>query len=720
MLARLNISPRLAVAVAFPLAMLIALAGYDLSVKWVERTEMGRIGPLVDGVAKIGQLVHELQRERGGSSLFISSRGAQMREELQALRKRTDEQRSVAIAALSGLEPMAGNELRAAIARAMAAVRQFDARRTDIDALATTVPSAFAFFTESIVNLLNVTGEIAKTAGHGDLAMGIGSYVSLVTGKEQAGQERARGAAAIAARNLDAAEYGRLLGLKAAQDVFFATFLGSATKEQRDFFARTVAGPAVDNVERMRAAVVKGGLSGDLQGLDGKTWFDATTARIDLIKAVEDRVAADLAAVTAAAYEEANHALTILGAVMMAGVAIGLAVVITMARSITRPLAALRAAMEVLARGDIGLEVPGRDRRDEIGEMAKAVGVFKTNAIERLRLEAEQRDTQARAAAEKGAAEERRIADKQAAAEHEEAARKLAMRKLADEFEAAVGDIVETVSSASTELEAAAASLTKTADATQQLSGAVAAASTDASSNVHSVAAATEEIMSSPDPSGPVRRRARKPRQFWPNRTRGVFTRPRPSASIRTFDVRYDVRMGGPRTHGTGGQIVGREGAEREARQERPRQALRRRRRALAAGDRGQGRHGFQKLDLPIRRRRSPRAQDGAGPPRHREPRRGPRQGPPVPPATPRRHRPDRGEGRPACRRGARRHQGDILQGMRRRLHGRAPARMEERGAFAPVGTLDRDLRDPGARQPARGRHRHRARAQGDRAALER
>jgi methyl-accepting chemotaxis protein len=497
MLARLNISPRLAVAVAFPLAMLIALAGYDLSVKWVERTEMGRIGPLVDGVAKIGQLVHELQRERGGSSLFISSRGAQMREELQALRKRTDEQRSVAIAALSGLEPMAGNELRAAIARAMAAVRQFDARRTDIDALATTVPSAFAFFTESIVNLLNVTGEIAKTAGHGDLAMGIGSYVSLVTGKEQAGQERARGAAAIAARNLDAAEYGRLLGLKAAQDVFFATFLGSATKEQRDFFARTVAGPAVDNVERMRAAVVKGGLSGDLQGLDGKTWFDATTARIDLIKAVEDRVAADLAAVTAAAYEEANHALTILGAVMMAGVAIGLAVVITMARSITRPLAALRAAMEVLARGDIGLEVPGRDRRDEIGEMAKAVGVFKTNAIERLRLEAEQRDTQARAAAEKGAAEERRIADKQAAAEHEEAARKLAMRKLADEFEAAVGDIVETVSSASTELEAAAASLTKTADATQQLSGAVAAASTDASSNVHSVAAATEEIMSS-------------------------------------------------------------------------------------------------------------------------------------------------------------------------------------------------------------------------------
>jgi len=107
MLARLRISPRLVIAIAFPLAMLIALAGYDLSTKWAERVEMGRIGPLADGVAKIGQLVHELQRERGASSLFIGSKGAQMRDELPGLRKRTDEQRLSALAALSGLQATA-------------------------------------------------------------------------------------------------------------------------------------------------------------------------------------------------------------------------------------------------------------------------------------------------------------------------------------------------------------------------------------------------------------------------------------------------------------------------------------------------------------------------------------------------------------------------------------------------------------------------------------
>jgi len=360
-----------------------------------------------------------------------------------------------------------------------------------------TAPSLFGYFTETITKLLNVTSEIAKVAGQGDIAMAIGSYVSLVTGKEQAGQERARGATGISSGRLDAVDYGRLLGLRAAQDVFFATFLASATKGQRDFFAKTVSGSAVDDVERMRAAVVKGGLSGDMPGLDGKAWFNATTARIDLLKAVEDRVAADLAALTDNVYAQANRALYVLGIVMAAGIAISLAVIVIMARSITRPLTELQAAMGLLARGDTGLEVPGRDRGDEIGEMANAVEVFKANAIERARLEVEQREAEVRAAADRKAEEERVVAEKKVAAERDEATRKAATLKLADEFEAAVGAIIEAVSSASTELEAAAGTLTKTASTTQQLSTAVASASTQASSNVQSVASATEEMTSS-------------------------------------------------------------------------------------------------------------------------------------------------------------------------------------------------------------------------------
>jgi PAS domain S-box-containing protein len=75
--------------------------------------------------------------------------------------------------------------------------------------------------------------------------------------------------------------------------------------------------------------------------------------------------------------------------------------------------------------------------------------------------------------------------------------RKADMHKIAGDFEAAVGNIVETIASSATELEAAAGTLTHTADSAQQLSIAVASASEEASTNVQSVAAATEEMSSS-------------------------------------------------------------------------------------------------------------------------------------------------------------------------------------------------------------------------------
>jgi methyl-accepting chemotaxis protein len=145
------------------------------------------------------------------------------------------------------------------------------------------------------------------------------------------------------------------------------------------------------------------------------------------------------------------------------------------ARSITGPLQRMTAAMKDLAAGNVDASVPGLRRRDEIGEMAGAVEVFKSNAIARLTLENEQKETETRAMAR----------------------RKAEMSRMADDFEGAVGNIVDAVSSASTQLEASAATLSATADRAGGLATAVAAASGEASSNVRSVASATEEMSSS-------------------------------------------------------------------------------------------------------------------------------------------------------------------------------------------------------------------------------
>ncbi|MGA7803841.1 methyl-accepting chemotaxis protein [Bradyrhizobium sp.] len=152
-----------------------------------------------------------------------------------------------------------------------------------------------------------------------------------------------------------------------------------------------------------------------------------------------------------------------------------LAVSIIVARRITKPLRQMTTTMNALARGRLNVELAGIDRHDEVGEMAKAVEVFKSNAIARQALEIEGRDAEARAAA-------RRRAD---------------MRKMADDFESAVGEIVQTVSQASSELEASAGTLTTTAEHAREVTSQVAAASGEATSNVQSVASATEELSSS-------------------------------------------------------------------------------------------------------------------------------------------------------------------------------------------------------------------------------
>jgi methyl-accepting chemotaxis protein len=164
---------------------------------------------------------------------------------------------------------------------------------------------------------------------------------------------------------------------------------------------------------------------------------------------------------------------------------------------LARPIGHITQSMGVLAGGNTDAEIPYAARKDEIGRMAAAVRVFRDNMIANRRLEAEQKEAEARAAAERKATEEREFAQQKAAEEKAAAERKAAMHALADSFEKAVGNIIGTVSSASTELEAAATTLTKTADTTQQLAGTVAAASEQASANVHSVAASTDEMSSS-------------------------------------------------------------------------------------------------------------------------------------------------------------------------------------------------------------------------------
>lgn len=142
-------------------------------------------------------------------------------------------------------------------------------------------------------------------------------------------------------------------------------------------------------------------------------------------------------------------------------------------RRVAKTVASMTAAMRQLGEGRFDVVLPGLGRKDELGEMAAAVELFKLKAREKAQAEIDAKAEQDRAAAEQ------RQAD---------------IARLAGEFETAVGKVIDTVSSASSDLEASARSLTCTADHGRQLSVEVASSSEQASANVQLVATATGEM----------------------------------------------------------------------------------------------------------------------------------------------------------------------------------------------------------------------------------
>ena len=154
----------------------------------------------------------------------------------------------------------------------------------------------------------------------------------------------------------------------------------------------------------------------------------------------------------------------------------GIVVSFLIGRNISRPVVAMSKAMRELAVGNFDVQLPGLDRRDEVGQMAHAVEEFKVQAIAKA---------------------ERETAEREEKNRELQAARRVELHNLAESFETAVGNIIENVGSASSELENSAVILTKSSAATQQLSTVVAAASEETSTNVQSVASATEEMAGS-------------------------------------------------------------------------------------------------------------------------------------------------------------------------------------------------------------------------------
>ena len=223
-------------------------------------------------------------------------------------------------------------------------------------------------------------------------------------------------------------------------------------------------------------SLMSAGVAGSQQGARLAQYTDNEVKRTAALKTMENLgwtvvVDADQAEIDAPGKRVRNANIWASGVLLAL---LGLAIVLILER-IIRPLRKSTEIMRKLAEGDISVEVPALNRSDEIGEMAKAVQVFKDNAIRMREMQKEKEEAEHRTQEEK---------------------RKF-IEALSDDFGAQVKDVVEALSTAATEMQVTAEQMSSTAENANHQASGVATASRQATANVQTVAAAAEELSSS-------------------------------------------------------------------------------------------------------------------------------------------------------------------------------------------------------------------------------
>jgi methyl-accepting chemotaxis protein len=234
-------------------------------------------------------------------------------------------------------------------------------------------------------------------------------------------------------------------------------------------------GPHGRTIAAVRPAMMDIVFANKLKAADARPWSEADAARramwLKLIAAMDNALALE----TARLRQDARKDAVTYGIVTLLVIGVALALSQTGLHVIRRLLGRLTQVMHALAQRDLAVDVPGRDRSDEIGIMARAVEVFKQNALSIRAIEAQQAAQQERAAAEKRAA----------------------MQALAQAFEADVAGVVRAVSAAAAGLQQNAAAMNASATETSRQSSLVASASDRTTGNVHTVSSAAEELSAS-------------------------------------------------------------------------------------------------------------------------------------------------------------------------------------------------------------------------------
>ncbi len=378
MLKNLTIRTKLLLLLLLPILGLLFFSGKQVLSNYTELKTLRLTERLVGLSVRTGAVVHELQKERGLSSGYINARGENFKQELAAQRQASDVEIK-RLAEYLSTAPDAVEAVKAALDAAAQHKERLTDTRSRIDSLSIEGKDSFAYYTAINYAYLDVVAAVGRNARQPELMRAAISSFAFSKVKEEMGKERATLNAVIANNAFNPETYQRSFSILAAQRSFMEGFrkFGSATAVA--LYDAKEGSEAFKKVEELRTIVFGKGMEGNF-GLVPEDWFTAITAKIDIMKGIEDSLAQEILT-QAGALAAAARTTLLLSAVSSAVMAvITLLFSLLIVRSITAPLGSLVAMLQDIAQGqgDLTRRLP-EDRRDEFGEVATWFNRFVNN-----------------------------------------------------------------------------------------------------------------------------------------------------------------------------------------------------------------------------------------------------------------------------------------------------------------------------------------------------
>ena len=481
----------LVAAVALLALFGIGLSGYLLRNASLERATAAEAAAINETADMLLESAGQWARERGATNLALNAADVAtdaQKATIANFRKLGDQPFEQALGRVAAAHFANKDQL---IAGAKRAHEQISAIRTRADAEMAKPGSAreqtvVSQWAPTITALIAASQNLRVAAGmeEDDINSRLSSLQSFKhfvwIMSEYLGRERAAVAALVAAgKPMNSQQISNLAAFRGRLEIAWDYVQAYATKSSAPPNVLAGTERLRDSVfrrfEETRKSVYAAGLAGGSYPINSAEWFGQATTAIDDVIALSAIASQEAAKLAESARRSSLNTLLVNAVLMAFSSLLAAGALWIVFNRIVRSIGQMTGVMSEIADGNTSVAVPCVSRRDEMGAMARALLIFKENAQRVVSMQAE-----------RGALERAARAEKTAA-----------MNRLADDFEAKIGEIVETVSSASTELEASARTLTATADRSQRLTATVVAASGQASANVQSVASATEELTSS-------------------------------------------------------------------------------------------------------------------------------------------------------------------------------------------------------------------------------